>query len=413
MRRIGFWLVVIVTTVVLFSLAGLAAAVRWWPKQTIPHLPLQSLVLMHAVADTAGQSLIRNLLKEEHAHNFIVESLRRSGTAQQRHLIEIMAGRGYGSYSPPEQAKKLFADFTQHDDPRLRIAARRLLNPISRGLAWNGRHLDGNTGIDHSRALGPGSWKPNPTAVQALLALTYLGAGYDHLMPSKYSRRVATLISQLRSSQDEFGSFAANGCDHAIVTLALAEAYAMTNDPTLKQPAQMGIDHMLRAGDGGPEHRWSADSLQSCWDLAAQKSALVGGLRTELDHMEAWMRSNPDFGTVWREDGQQIPVDAQDLRARQALFSIFLDDRSMVMAMDPESLIPGPERSECIRMWLSLSLFMRSADFIRHTAENRDRLVNDQLWNPADPNFGCMAPGDAGAHAVRMFTVEIYYRVLW
>lgn len=414
MIRVGFWLAVIVTTLTFLSLAGLTAAVRWWPEKTIPRLPLASLVTLHSVADYAGRSLIRRRLHVKGGEPIIAKALNGS-LANQRHILSILNGPGYGAYTTrapaaPHHVENTIEALTNHADHRLRIDARRLLSPINKGLDWNGRYVDGATGMNQAHPLGPGSWKPGPVAVRALLCLTYMGAGYDHRMPSKFKKRAAALITEFLSHQDDQGRLATADGDHAIVTLALAEAYAMTNDPALKRPTQAAVDHLLRPTDGGPEHRWSADTLLSCWDLAAQKSASVAGLRVGLDRMDAWMRSNAEFGKVWRDSGQEIPVDAQDLLAQQALFSIFLEDRSILMAIAPELLVSRPDRSECIRMWLGLCLFMREIDFMRLAADYRDSLVSEQEWNRANPDFGCMAPGNAGAHAVRMLSAQIFYR---
>jgi hypothetical protein len=143
--------------------------------------------------------------------------------------------------------------------------------------------------------------------------LCYLGAGYDHRMPSQYKMTVKHGIDWLMSIQNADGLWGKRNYEHAIATMALAECYAMTLDPALKSSAQKGVDVLLarqnqdpKGGYGlgwdyvGPNNR--NDSSVTGWCAMALKSARAGnlnigngieGAKHWLD--ESWKSANPDF----------------------------------------------------------------------------------------------------------------------
>jgi len=150
-------------------------------------------------------------------------------------------------------------------------------------------------------------------AGSAYAILCFLGAGYDHRMPSKYKATVKKGLDWLVSVQKPDGSFGRN-YEQGIATMALAEAYAMSNDPALKDPAQKGMDLILsrQAKDktGGYGLGWDyqapnlarMDSSVTGWCVMALKSGAAGGLNIG-NGMEgakqwvegAWKAANPNF----------------------------------------------------------------------------------------------------------------------
>jgi hypothetical protein len=71
--------------------------------------------------------------------------------------------------------------------------------------------------------------------------------------------------------------------DHAIGTLALAEAYGMTKDPALRGPAQRGVSNLLKlqASYGGWSHTHVKSTSVTGWALMALKSAKIAGLSVD------------------------------------------------------------------------------------------------------------------------------------
>ena len=160
--------------------------------------------------------------------------------------------------------------------------------------------------------------------------LCFLGSGYDHRAPSRFQRIVKQGVDWLLSVQSADGCFGKRNYEHPVATMALAEAYAMTNDQELREPVQRAVD-LIRArqaqgtattavsgqqvGDYGlgwdyvkPNfHRM--DSSVSGWNVMALKSAKLGGIDVgdALDGARQWLTG------AWEAMNRQIGVDLADL----------------------------------------------------------------------------------------------------
>jgi hypothetical protein len=168
---------------------------------------------------------------------------------------------------------------------------------------------------------GHGSSDAN-VAMTGYAVLCFLGAGYDHKTPNKYKTTVEKGLEYLRSVQTGEGNLGPRNYEHAVATMALGEAFAMTNDPDLKQPAQKGLNVLIarQLKDGGKDGKngsdpysglgWDyvepkaerIDSSVSGWCVMALKSGLAGGLNigNAMDGAKKWLKrhweaSNPDF----------------------------------------------------------------------------------------------------------------------
>lgn len=75
----------------------------------------------------------------------------------------------------------------------------------------------------------------------SLAVLCFLGTGYDHKAPSKFKKIVARSLQWLLDNQDEDGAWSDQTVEQAMAAMVLCEAYAMTLDPVIKEPAQKGI----------------------------------------------------------------------------------------------------------------------------------------------------------------------------
>ncbi len=135
----------------------------------------------------------------------------------------------------------------------------------------------------------PGVVFARPAYTTALVVLCYLGAGYDHMTPNKFRVRVKSGLDFLAGIQAGDGSFDADTGTHALATMAVAEAYAMTGDPALKNVAQRGVIVLLQRQRPLPESTralaWCDgdvagrfDTWATTWSVMALKSALAGQL---------------------------------------------------------------------------------------------------------------------------------------
>ncbi|MFO0957592.1 MAG: hypothetical protein U0800_09030 [Isosphaeraceae bacterium] len=158
---------------------------------------------------------------------------------------------------------------------RLPIGRARPANRPSRALAWLARHQDndgrwnGGTAryADGTTARGEDSFTIHcpagevcygecfyaeaDTAMTGLALLAYLGAGYTH-QEGKYKAVVARglefLIQVQKADGDLRGPSKAVGmyC-HAMASLAVCEAYALTGDRRLRAPAERAVDFIVKA----------------------------------------------------------------------------------------------------------------------------------------------------------------------
>jgi hypothetical protein len=143
----------------------------------------------------------------------------------------------------------------------------------------------------------------NDPAATALGLLPFLGAGItqqsDGEFPVDYSRTVAAGLKWLLKEQDKVGTFGGGMYGHGLATIALCEAYALSNDKTLKEPAQQAIDYIVAAQDpagGGWRYtpRSGSDTSVTGWQVMALKSGQMAGLRVPqktLDGAAKWLNS--------------------------------------------------------------------------------------------------------------------------
>ncbi|MFC1479099.1 prenyltransferase/squalene oxidase repeat-containing protein [Planctomycetota bacterium] len=118
----------------------------------------------------------------------------------------------------------------------------------------------------------------------SLALLSYLGAGHTH-KAGKFRQQVANGLAFLKKNQNKDGSFCLIGYQHAIATMAMAEAYGMTQDPILREAAQKAVNFTLSQQNEDGKLGWDYvgptarnDISVSGWQVMALKSAKSSGL---------------------------------------------------------------------------------------------------------------------------------------
>jgi hypothetical protein len=149
----------------------------------------------------------------------------------------------------------------------------------------------------------------------ALLAL--LGAGYDHI-DDQYRDHVAAGLDFLLAHQKPDGDlFLADGTksegvwfySHGIATIALCEAFGMTGDSKLREPAQRAIDFIVDSQEperGGWRYQPGvmADLSVSGWQLMALRSGQLAGLQVPPATIQGTVRLL-DRAQIASDDGSQ------------------------------------------------------------------------------------------------------------
>jgi hypothetical protein len=169
---------------------------------------------------------------------------------------------------------------------------------VERGLLWIVQHqrADGSWRLNHNVDQCNGQCRnegriESPTAATGLALMALLGAGYTH-QAGPYQREVrdglAFLISQMRKD----GNLAlqsggkAGMYSQAIATIALSEAYAMTDDPALARPVDLAQKFICKAQN---EYNYSwgyspgqpGDITITGWQIAALKSCKMAGVKVD------------------------------------------------------------------------------------------------------------------------------------
>ncbi len=165
---------------------------------------------------------------------------------------------------------------------------------VARGLRWLARHQnsDGSWSL-HAFHLAPGAvgdedgqGEQADVAGTALALLPFLGAGQTHRQ-GEYKSLVLKGLNWLVSQQGKDGDLRGNGIGdmyaHGQATIVLCEAYAMTRDPQLREPAQQALDFIVQAqhptGGWRYDPRQAGDTSVLGWQLMALRSGKMAYLR--------------------------------------------------------------------------------------------------------------------------------------
>jgi len=179
---------------------------------------------------------------------------------------------------------------------------------VARALKWLAAHQlrGGSWNFDHRRG-GPSQKNPGSAAAATrgatgLALLPFLGAGQTH-KEGKYQTNVrGGLVYLVRTMQ--VNPNAASGSmhekdgsmySHGLASIALCEAYAMTQDKDLLQPAQLALNFIAQAQDpvGGGwryEPRQAGDTSVVGWQLMALKSGNMAYLQVNPNTVRGAMK---------------------------------------------------------------------------------------------------------------------------
>jgi hypothetical protein len=165
---------------------------------------------------------------------------------------------------------------------------------VERGLHWLAMHQrpDGSWSFDHrgefckNECANPGTF-PSNNAATGLALLPFLGAGYTHKegpYTDTMRRGLYFLGKQMIMTPHGGDLHESTMYAQGIATIALCEAYAMTDDAGLKPYAQAAVDFIVSAQDkNGGGWRYTpgqpGDTTVFGWQIMALRSAQLAHLR--------------------------------------------------------------------------------------------------------------------------------------
>jgi len=174
---------------------------------------------------------------------------------------------------------------------------------VAAALNWFARHQnrDGSWSIAHTRnckggfCSGPGE-EASDTGATALALLPFFAAGQTHESTGPYQKEILRGINWLVKNKKPTGDLNTNGrhqmYSHALATIALCEAYGMTNDSRLGYAAQEAINFIesgqSREGSWRYKHGdGDNDTSVFGWMVMALKSGQMAGLKVNPGVLQA------------------------------------------------------------------------------------------------------------------------------
>lgn len=286
----------------------------------------------------------------------------------------------------------------------------------------------------HGQCANPGELVKARIAATSLALLPFLGAGQTH-KTGKYkatvNRGLYFLVGKMKVSPkggdmtEEGGSMYA----HGLATITLCEAYAMTHDKGLYQPAQQAVNFICYAQDpvgGGWRYqpRQKGDTSVVGWQLMSLKSAHMAYLTVPpvvvkkayafLDSVQA--NSGSHYG--YTDPGQGQATTAIGLLCRMYLG--WKHDNPALERGAQWLSNQGPSKGNMYYNYYATQV-MRHYEGDMWTKWNdkmRDQLVDSQSTEGHTEGSWYFGGGDHGAEkggriyctALAAMTLEVYYR---
>lgn len=285
------------------------------------------------------------------------------------------------------------------------------------------------------RCEGPAIEGGSDAGLTGLALLAFLGAGHTHRESEQYREVVRKGLSWLLSMQRPDGDLRYRGriyC-HSMATLSLTEAFAMSGDGRLKEPAQRAID-WLAAAQHPQSGGWRygpgqfGDTSVYGWAILALRSAQNSGLEVPeatWDRSRQWLNLvslGARGGLACYRPGSPPThaMTAEALVCRQ-VFGLARGDPRMDEAGDYLLARPPDPSDYHLYYWYygTLAMFQLGGD---HWLRWNDRLARTLLatqnmtghrrgsWDPQRP-FG-VDGGRVFATACSALCLEVYYRYL-
>ena len=366
------------------------------------------------------------------------------------------SGKG-GTIAPQSHSEDISAPFAGRSPDMKAILLRREGGTaqsemaVDAGLDWLARHqkVDGGWSLDvQAQCQGDGCpVRPaleSDTAATGLALLPLLGAGHVHTVKSRYQANIRRGLDWLIEHQDRAGDLYVGGArnahlySHAIGAMALCEAYGLSQDERLREPASRAIRFIIDAqntqtGGWRYEPGDAGDTSVFGWQMFALRSARLSGLqvpRNVLKGCKAYLdeaATDSSRVTYAYQPGQggTYVMTAEALLARQYL-GWPRDFPALVkgVAHVAEDLKTSPKRN--IYYWYYATQLlhnMHTKEWPRWNVKLREALIRTQVngngcdrgsWDPLvpQPDQWGQSAGRLYETALSLLTLEVYYRYL-
>jgi hypothetical protein len=322
---------------------------------------------------------------------------------------------------------------------------------VARGLLWLVRQQasDGHFPLD-----GEFTQKGthNDIAGTAFGLLPLLGAGYTHERPKghAFTRNIASGLNFLISRQDpatggfgepkyidqRTGKRTVNMYTHGLATIAMCEAYGLTQDPRYGRSAERAVRFIERAqhAQGGWRYNpgQAGDMSVYGWQVMALKSAQMANISVSTKVMDRAQKFLETLST--ENDGYQYVAGSG---ASPAMTAVGLLCRQYIQAWGPTNprmirgidghLKPNPPGAlkdiyyyyyatqvmhhyGVREAWSAWNTKMR--DSLIQSQDKRDILSVNGSWAPEEGDRWAQVGGRLMVTSMSLLTLEVYYRYL-
>ena len=320
------------------------------------------------------------------------------------------------------------------------VAARRRVKRRSNApLRWLAVHqrADGSWNFNHlsdacqQYCSHPGS-EGSTTAATGMALLPFLGAGYTH-KEGEYQNVVARGLDYLKSRgmRISYGNDLRDGSmyGHALATIALCEAYSMTRDADLREPAQGALDYIGYTQDintGGWRYNPGepGDTTVTGWMLMALKSGQMARLNVPSPVIFSAERF---LNSVQNADGSQYGYQSRKPRPTTTAVALLCrmytgwrrDNPGLVQGIAHLNAW-GPSKDELYYDYYATQVLFHWAgpEWDTWNRKMRERLIStqDRVGHPAGSWYFESPQSAAGGRlyntAMATMILEVYYRFM-
>jgi hypothetical protein len=311
---------------------------------------------------------------------------------------------------------------------------------VAKGLEWISRQQspDGHWALN-------GAFKDkgtdNDIAGTAFGLLPLLAAGKTHkpAKDNKHDKVILKGLNFLKSKQDaKKGDFGGTMYGHGLATIAICEAYGLTQDPNLRPYAQRAVNFIVYAQHERGGWRYAphqeGDMSVTGWQVMALKSAQMAGLDVpELTMKKAIryvdeMMNQQDKGYGYVGPNSTPTMTAVGLLCRQYLQNWGPQKLEMIEGVKNHLRPRQPKSGETLPK--DIYFYYYATQVMHHYGGEawkewnkvmRDGLIASQENNKESPNYGSWSSlGDPHSNSggrlmitsMNLLTLEVYYRYL-
>ena len=311
---------------------------------------------------------------------------------------------------------------------------------VARGLKWIARQQmpDGRWSLnspnlpDKDRGA-----EANDIAATALGLLPLLAAGKTHKPAAKneYDKVIDKALKFLIGQQDKkTGFFGGSMYSHGLASIAMCEAYGLSQDPTLRRPAQNAINLIVNVQHEGGGWRYGpskspGDMSISGWQIMALKSGQMAGLdvpSVAVSRSKSFLNSccGPSEGYGYIAGSGSTPrMTAVGLLCRQYMENWGPSHPRMIKAIGQYIKANPPDRQDVYYYYYATQVMHHfgGEEWRNWNEKMREFLIKGQDKNDKSASFGSWSPatdpwGRAGGRlmitSLNLLTLEVYYRYL-